>query len=148
MSTSTSQERLPIAVILCRPEISRNIGAVCRSMANNNCSDLRIIGNKKDYDEEIGRPNTKWEDVTISHVAFRHLMEGTSEQFDSIISDIKQWTVNKNAKIEVIDKKGNKISLPPYLDLDENSENYIDPVEIYAYYIGSYINTMTNGIYL
>ena len=52
MSTSTSQERLPIAVILCRPEISRNIGAVCRSMANNNCSDLRIVGNKNDYDEE------------------------------------------------------------------------------------------------
>lgn len=48
--------------------------------------------------------NTKWEDVTIS-MAFRHLMEGTSEQFDSIISDIKQWTVNKNAKIEVIDKE-------------------------------------------
>ena len=107
-----------------------------------------LIKFKKDYDEEIGRPNTKWEDVTISHIAFRHLMEGTSEQFDSIISDIKQWTVNKNGKIEVIDKKGNKISLPSYLDLDKNSENYIDPVEIYAYYIGSYINTMRNGIYL
>ena len=107
-----------------------------------------LVKFKKDYDEEIGRPNTKWEDVTISHTAFRHLMDGTSEQFDSIISDIKQWTVNKNTKIEVIDKKGNKISLPPYLDLDENSENYIDPVEIYAYYIGSYINTMRNGIYL
>ncbi|MHB9298888.1 hypothetical protein ACW0S4_10540 [Fusobacterium polymorphum] len=107
-----------------------------------------LVKFKKDYDEEIGRPNTKWEDVTISHTAFRHLMDGTSEQFDSIISDIKQWTVNKNTKIEVIDKKGNKLSLPPYLDLDENSENYIDPVEIYAYYIGSYINTMRNGIYL
>ena len=107
-----------------------------------------LVKFKKDYDEEIGRPNTKWEDITISHTAFRHLMDGTSEQFDSIISDIKQWTVNKNAKIEVIDKKGNKISLPPYLDLDENDENYIDPVEIYAYYIGSYINTMRNGIYL
>ena len=108
-----------------------------------------LVKFKKDYDEEIGRPNTKWEDITISHTAFRHLMDGTSEQFDSIISDIKQWTVNKNAKIEVIiDKKGNKISLPPYLDLDENEENYIDPVEIYAYYIGSYINTMRNGIYL
>ena len=108
-----------------------------------------LVKFKKDYDEEIGRPNTKWEDITISHTAFRHLMDGTSEQFDSIISDIKQWTVNKNAKIEVIiDKKGNKISLPPYLDLDENSENYMDPVEIYAYYIGSYINTMRNGIYL
>ncbi len=110
---------------------------------------IDLVKFKKDYDKEIGRPNTKWEDITISHIAFRHLMDGTSEQFDSIISDIKQWTVNKNAKIEVIiDKKGNKISLPPYLDLDENSENYIDPVEIYAYYIGSYINTMRNGIYL
>ncbi|WP_336164605.1 hypothetical protein [Fusobacterium polymorphum] len=107
-----------------------------------------LVKFKKDYDEEIGRPNTKWEDITISHTAFRHLMDGTSEQFDSIISDIKQWTVNKNGKIEVIDKKGNKISLPSYLDLDENDENYIDPVEIYAYYIGSYINTMRNGIYL
>ena len=52
MGTSTSQQRLPIAVILCRPEISRNIGAVCRAMANNNCADLRIVGNKKDYEEE------------------------------------------------------------------------------------------------
>ena len=51
MSIPTSPQRLPVAVILCRPEISRNIGAVCRSMANNNCSDLRIVGNKKDYDE-------------------------------------------------------------------------------------------------
>ena len=107
-----------------------------------------LVKFKKDYDEKIGRPNTKWEDITISHTAFRHLMDGTSEQFDSIISDIKQWTVNKNAKIEVMDKKGNKISLPLYLDLDRNDENYIDPVEIYAYYIGSYINTMRNGIYL
>ena len=107
-----------------------------------------LVKFKKDYDEEIGRPNTKWEDVTISHVAFKHLMEGTSEQFDSIISDIKQWTVHKNVKTEVIDKKGNKISLPPYFELDENDENHIDPVEFYAYYIGSYINTMRNGIYL
>lgn len=52
MDTSTLQQRLPVAVILCRPEISRNIGAVCRSMANNNCSDLRIVGNKNDYDDE------------------------------------------------------------------------------------------------
>ena len=52
MITSASQQKLPVAVILCRPEISRNIGAVCRSMANNNCCDLRIVGNKKDYEEE------------------------------------------------------------------------------------------------
>ncbi len=43
---------LPVAVILCRPAISRNIGAVCRAMANNNCADLRIVGDKTAYDEE------------------------------------------------------------------------------------------------
>lgn len=39
------------AVILCRPDFSTNIGAVCRAMANTGLSDLRIIGNKLDYDE-------------------------------------------------------------------------------------------------
>ena len=52
MGNVSLQQRLPVAVILCRPEISRNIGAVCRSMANNNCADLRIVGNKNDYDED------------------------------------------------------------------------------------------------
>lgn len=51
MDTPTPQQRIPVAVILCRPEISRNIGAVCRAMANNNCTDLRIAGNREDYDE-------------------------------------------------------------------------------------------------
>lgn len=43
---------LPVTVILCRPEISRNIGAVCRAMANNDCTDLRIVGDRWDYDEQ------------------------------------------------------------------------------------------------
>ena len=38
-------------IILCRPETSANIGAVCRVMANTGFSDLRITGNKEDYDE-------------------------------------------------------------------------------------------------
>lgn len=51
MKVSSTLTQLPITVILCRPEISRNIGAVCRAMANNDCFDLRIVGNKQDYDE-------------------------------------------------------------------------------------------------
>ena len=43
------------------------------------------------------------------------------------------------------DKKGIEKLLNPYLELKENE---IDPIEIYAYYIGSYINNMRNGIYL
>ena len=41
-----------IVIILSRPEESRNIGAVCRAMANNGIHTLRIVGNKEDIDIE------------------------------------------------------------------------------------------------
>jgi TrmH family RNA methyltransferase len=41
-----------ICVLLVRPEESRNIGAACRAMANNDINDLRIIGKKEDYNSE------------------------------------------------------------------------------------------------
>ncbi|WP_339006852.1 hypothetical protein [Fusobacterium animalis] len=100
----------------------------------------------KDYKVKVGRPDTKWEDITVSHTAFGNLVEGTNEL--SIISDIKQWCASKNENIVIVDRKGKEITLSPYLELNEKSKDYLDPVEIYAYYIGSYINNMINGIYL
>ena len=100
------------------------------------------------YNEKDGRPNTRWEDVMVSHTAFGNLTNGPSEYFTSIISDIKQWTTKEKEKHYLKDRTGSEYTLAPYLKIDENEENYIDPVELYAYYIGSYINTMTNGIYL
>ena len=100
------------------------------------------------YNEKDGRPNTRWEDVKVSHTAFGNLIDGPSEYFTSIISDIKQWTTKEKEKHYLKDRTGSEYTLAPYLKIDENEENYIDPVELYAYYIGSYINTMTNGIYL
>ncbi len=41
-----------IVIVLCRPDESRNIGSVCRAMANNGIKTLRIVGRKEDYDEE------------------------------------------------------------------------------------------------
>ncbi len=41
-----------IIIILDHPDESRNIGAACRAMANNDISELRIVGNKSDYDIE------------------------------------------------------------------------------------------------
>lgn len=41
-----------IVIILSRPDESRNVGAVCRAMANNNLKTLRIVGKKSDYDDE------------------------------------------------------------------------------------------------
>ena len=41
-----------IVIVLDHPDESRNIGAACRAMANNDISDLRIVGKKEDYDLE------------------------------------------------------------------------------------------------
>ena len=102
----------------------------------------------KDYNTKVGRPDTKWEDIRVSHTAFGNLTEVSSEYFDSIISDIKQWTASKNQSIVIVDRKEKEILLSPYLELNEKSKDYLDPVELYAYYIGSYINNMINGVYL
>jgi len=41
-----------VVIILCRPEESRNVGSVCRAMANSGLKTLRIVGKKSDFDEE------------------------------------------------------------------------------------------------
>ena len=99
----------------------------------------------KDYTERKGRPFTKWEDITVSHTAFQNLVNGNEKSFYSIVSELKQWAGSKKDKLLIKDKKGVEKLLNPYLELKENE---IDPIEIYAYYIGSYINNMRNGIYL
>ncbi|MBQ6781378.1 MAG: RNA methyltransferase [Treponema sp.] len=41
-----------LVIVLAHPEESRNVGAVCRAMANNGIGTLRIVGKKEDFDEE------------------------------------------------------------------------------------------------
>ncbi|MHB9308589.1 hypothetical protein ACW0S9_01630, partial [Fusobacterium polymorphum] len=42
----------------------------------------------------------------------------------------------------IYDKKGKRIDLKPYIDVKKDE---FDPIEYYAYYIGSYINNMFTG---
>lgn len=100
------------------------------------------------YNKRSGRPNTKWSDLTISHTAFGDMNSpSSSDDYYAFFNDLKQWTGDKKRQIRIKDKHGNEKVLKPYLELDENE---IDPIEIYAYYIGLYINNMfdSNGIYL
>ena len=92
----------------------------------------------KDYNSVEGRPFTKWEDLKISHTAVSNFIAGST----SVVEGLKQWCGNKNETFIIYDKKGKKIELTPYLESDEKS---IDPIELYAYYIGSYINNMHTG---
>jgi len=41
-----------VVIVLDHPDESRNIGAVCRAMANNDIYDLRIVGQRENYDIE------------------------------------------------------------------------------------------------
>ncbi len=69
-----------IVIVLCRPEESRNVGAVCRAMANNGIHTLRIVGKKEDFDEERVRilaihSAYIWENATF----FDSISEATSD---------------------------------------------------------------------
>ena len=100
---------------------------------------------EQDYKTREGRPETKWQDLTISHTAQNSLLNAKSDDFNAYISELKQWAGNKDKKLKMVDKQGYVLDLPPFLELDENDTN---PIEIYAYYLGLYINNHNNGIFL
>jgi hypothetical protein len=99
----------------------------------------------KDYTNRDGRPFTKWEDLTISHTAYSNLLNSKSDFFNSFIGELKQWAGNKDKKLKIVDKKGFVLDLPTFDEMDEETLN---PIEIYAYYLGLYINNQNNGIFL
>lgn len=97
------------------------------------------------YHQKEGRPDTLWEDLTISHSAVESMMNSTSTDYYTFFNELKQWAGNQKRQIRLKDKAGNDISLPPFAQLTEKDFN---PIEIYAYYIGLAINNMNNGIFM
>ena len=85
-----------------------------------------------------GRPNTKWSDVKVSHEAFDNLINGGSEKFYSFLTDLKFWCGSKS-QFMLRDEKKFITQLAPFADL---ADDEINPLEIYAYYLGLYINNM------
>ena len=102
---------------------------------------------RQDYSATIGRPFTKWADICISHTAFGAWKENeNTEDYFSFFNDLKQWAGDPRRQVRIRDKKGAEINLSPYEMLNDGD---FDPIEIYAYYIGLYINNMhTKHIYL
>lgn len=100
-----------------------------------------------EYKKKEGRPETKWNDLLISHEAFSQLIEDqrSGDTFASFFSELKQWSADKERQVTLIDAQGEKINVPPYMTLENDD---FDPIEIYAYYIGLFINNMHNKIYL
>lgn len=104
----------------------------------------------KSYIEREGRPYTRWQDLLVSHAANESMKDTgvRSTEFYSYLYDLKQWAGEGKRALNLRDKQGNDILLSPYSELVNSDKSHMDPIEIYAYYIGLYINNMNNGIYL
>ena len=101
----------------------------------------------KAYEKDTGRPKTRWNDLTISHTASDQFSSSKSKDFNCYLNHLKQWAGEGNTTIRLTIDNGKDILLPKFVDLKKDD---INPIEIYAYYIGLYINNMKpqHGIYL
>lgn len=98
------------------------------------------------YEERQGRPFTRWSDVTVSHQAADAIFNAEyTGAYYSVFNELKQWANDPARRMFLTDQEGKVIELKPYNEIGEGD---FDPIEIYAYYLGLYINNMTNGIYL
>lgn len=100
------------------------------------------------YNSSECRPETKWKDLTISHTAVSGFNSSeTGEKYYAWFSDLKQWASDKNRTIIIRDKQENpkEIELVPFANL---SSTDLNPIEIYAYLLGLFINNLYNGIYI
>ena len=92
------------------------------------------------YTARAGRPKTSYNDVTVSHNA-RENLDSTSDSslFASFFENLKQWCGNIQYTTKIRDHDGTEMDLSPFLDIAKDEFN---PLEYYAYYLGSYINHM------
>ena len=102
----------------------------------------------RDYHTRNGRPETSINDIRVSHAADRDLKSCDNNSFfDSFFYDIKQWCGDDRRAVKLIDQQNNNTEreLPPFVSLGQDDFN---PLELYAYYLGLYINNMHEGIYM
>lgn len=97
----------------------------------------------EEYNAAEGRPKTKWEDLTISHTALDQFSNSKSEEYYEYMHQLKQWAGMREKQFRVRSHNSeDSYVLPSFMDLKDDDWN---PIEIYAYYIGLYINNMRKG---
>jgi len=90
-----------IVIVLVNPDESRNVGAVCRAMANNGLTTLRIVGQKVKFDEERVR-------ILAIHAGY---IWDNAEFFESITEATKDCVVAAGTTRRRGKKRG-KLLLP------------------------------------
>ena len=128
-----------------------------RDFENPTVVELRDLGGfLAAYRGRAGRPFTEWNQVTVSHQAadaiFRDQETCGSVVYNSVFSELKQWAREEDRWPILIDREGNMREIQPYAETsamdDGEGGGDFDPIELYAYYLGLYINNMHHQIYL
>lgn len=113
------------------------------------------------WTSEAHQPLTRWDDFHFSHEALKNFRENEADQriVASMLTNIKQWplsppevrsrritdqTTGMEIEIHATDApkpvRGQPISV--------SREDPFDPIELYAYYLGLFINHRSNGLFL
>lgn len=107
------------------------------------------------------RPFTRWDDIHFSHAALENYRTKQLEHgvVSSLLTSIKQWPLNNKHQepLRIVDQKtGTEIEIPyvnnplpnPGEPLTVSSHDSLDPLELYAYYLGLFINQRSYGLFL
>ncbi|OOB77956.1 MAG: hypothetical protein BEN18_09290 [Epulopiscium sp. Nuni2H_MBin001] len=97
------------------------------------------------YNSVSGRPPTSWKDLVISHSAADSFVKSKSEDYYSYLNNLKQWCSQKQGSTRIKDKFASTFEMSSFLSIGQDDFN---PIELYAYYLGSYINNMFNGVHM
>ena len=153
-------------VVVCRDGESRmmRIGKgdyakapTMRDFENPTVVELRDIeGFLAAYRARAGRPFTEWNQATVSHQAaeaiFREEDAFGSAVYNSVFGELKQWAREEENWPILMDREGNTLEIKPYAETSAMDDGAgggdFDPIELYAYYLGLYINNMHHQIYL
>lgn len=113
------------------------------------------------WNAQAYRPNLDWDNVRCSHEALHNLRHNGSDPkvVASILSKIKHWAMRHGADnlTRIADQaNGHEYSLPALSKRDVvkgkplsvSQDDPLDPIELYAWYLGMAINWRSRGLFL
>ncbi|MBF0157098.1 MAG: hypothetical protein HQL57_07945, partial [Magnetococcales bacterium] len=114
------------------------------------------------WNSEAYRPLTNWDDFHFSHEALALLRENEADQriVASLMTNLKQWPLisltEPNPRRLTDQQTGTELEIRhpdnpmpvPGQPLTLAGDELFDPLELYAYYLGLFINHRANGIFL
>lgn len=115
----------------------------------------------EEWHGEVYRPLVDWRHIHCSHEARAKLRNNGSNTkvVSSILLRLKQWALRneRNAQVRIKDQQGFEYQLKPLEEKNpvkgqplQLSDDYpeLDPIEIYAWFLGMNINWRNRGIFL